>query len=366
MLFVDITVHRPAIAGMGFLLRAEFSAGAGVTALFGPSGAGKSTVLRAIAGLLRLAAGRITVGEETLFDSETGIDLSLRRRRVGYVFQDLALFPHMSALSNVTYGLRHLSRQEREARALAILDRFGLAGMANRRPTELSGGQQQRVALARALITDPRVLLLDEPLSALDAATKRELLEDLRGIARDLRIPILFVTHDRDEVLALAAHVIVLNEGCIVTKGEPLKVLQDVSVPTLARLSGVENSFVGEIISKQPESGTMTCRIDGCHLDVPYTVDEVGQTVRIAIRAGDIMVSTKELAEISARNRLSGRIQRLEARGYDLLISVECAGGTVFQALITREAERELNLRPGQEVWLVIKTHTCYIVAGDQ
>lgn len=366
MLSVNLIVERVNVTGSGFSLSTEFSVGAGVTALFGPSGAGKSTILRAIAGLLRPTAGRIAVDQTILFDSKIGIDMSLRERRVGYVFQDLALFPHLSAQSNVAYGLRKLSRRERQGRALEILKRFGLAAMATSTPSELSGGQQQRVALARALVIEPRILLFDEPLSALDAATKRELIEDLRGVTRDLQIPILYVTHDRDEVLALATHVLVLDQGRIVAQGEPLNILEDVSAPTLARLSGVENAFEGEIVAKHPERGTMTCRIGDCRLEIPYGAHEIGQSVPLAIRAGDILLATGEPTGISARNRLRGRVVQLTPRGYDLLVQVECGKVTSFSALITREAQQELNLQVGQEIWLVIKTHACYIVSGEQ
>jgi molybdate transport system ATP-binding protein len=365
MLSVNLTVERQNVTGLGFSLVIEFCVGAGVTALFGPSGAGKSTILQAIAGLLRPTAGRISLDQEVLFDSQTGIDLPLRERRVGYVFQDLALFPHLSALSNVAYGLQKLPRRERQVRALEILRRFELAAVITRRPSDLSGGQQQRVALARALVIEPRILLLDEPLSALDAATKRELIEDLRGVARDSQIPILYVTHAREEVLALAARVLVLDQGRIVAQGEPLNVLENVSAPTLARLSGVENSFEGEIVAKHPDRGTMTCRIADCQLEILYTAHEVGQIISVAIRAGDILLATQEPVGLSARNHLRGQVVQLTPRGYDLLVQVECGRGTVFSALITREAQRELNVRLGQEIWLVIKTHACYIVSSD-
>lgn len=364
MLFINLLIKRSSENSPVFTLSVEFQTGSGITALFGPSGAGKSTILQAIAGLLHPEKGCIVVSAETFFDSEKKIDLSLQKRRVGYVFQDLALFSHLSVEANVIYGLNRLNRHERRSKALEILERFGLESFIRRKPHELSGGQQQRVALARAVVIEPRILLLDEPLSALDAATKRDLIEDLKKITRDLQIPILYVTHNRDEVLALSSKVIVLDHGKIVAQGEPLSVLENLGAPTLARLSGAENLFEGVIIEKRPERGTMTFQTHQCQLEIPFAGYNVENKVRLAIRAGDILLSLAEPVGLSARNRLHGRVTQLTPQGYDLLVQTEC-NGMLFTALITREAQQELKLKLGQEVWLVFKTHACYIVESE-
>jgi molybdate transport system ATP-binding protein len=202
---------RPA---KGFELDVDFSVPPGVTVLFGPSGSGKSTTLGAIAGLTRPIAGTIALGDTPWFDAARGIDVAVHRRRVAYVFQSLALFPHMTAAQNVAYGMpRALGAEARRARALAVLERFHVAPLADRRPPTFSGGEAQRVALARAMATDPRVILLDEPFSALDRELRIELVAELRDTLRETGAPVLFVTHHRQEARALGDRVVVLAAG---------------------------------------------------------------------------------------------------------------------------------------------------------
>jgi ABC-type sulfate/molybdate transport systems ATPase subunit len=197
----------------GFALDVAFEVGGGVTALLGPSGAGKSLTLRAIAGLLRPDGGRVAVGGRVLFDAARGIDLPARERRVGYVFQQYGLFPHLSVAENVGYGLHARGRADRRARVGEVLELVGLAAFARRRPRELSGGQQQRVALARALAPGPAVLLLDEPLSALDVPLRRRLGDELRALHERTRTPTVLVTHDPDEAARVADAVVHVADG---------------------------------------------------------------------------------------------------------------------------------------------------------
>jgi molybdate transport system ATP-binding protein len=197
-----------------FALDVDFTAPPGVTVLFGPSGSGKSTTLAAIAGLARPAAGRIALGDTPWFDADARVDVAVHRRRVAYVFQSLALFPHLSAVHNVAYGMpRELDRQARTGKALSLLERFRVAHLAHRRPPTFSGGEAQRVALARALAIDPHVILLDEPFSALDRDLRLELIGELRDTLRDLGAPVVFVTHHRLEARALGERLVVLAKG---------------------------------------------------------------------------------------------------------------------------------------------------------
>jgi molybdate transport system ATP-binding protein len=204
----------------GFALDVAFDVPPGVTVLFGPSGSGKSTTLAAIAGLVRPTAGRVSLGDEVWFDSAAKIDVAVHRRHVAFVFQSLALFPHMTAAQNVAYGMdRALDGQERSARVAALLDRLRVAHLAERKPRTFSGGEAQRVALARALGTSPRVVLLDEPFSALDRELRAELIADLRESLHELRVPVLFVTHHRQEARALGERLVVLERGRVARVG---------------------------------------------------------------------------------------------------------------------------------------------------
>jgi molybdate transport system ATP-binding protein len=210
-LAVKVRLTRPS---QRFALDVDFEAPPGVTVLFGPSGSGKSTTLAAIAGLALPADGRIALGKTAWFDGATRVEVPVHARRVAYVFQSLALFPHMTGAENVAYGMRGpQSRDARTARAATLLERLQVPHLAGRRPTTFSGGEAQRVAIARALATDPRVVLLDEPFTALDSDLREELIAEMRGFLRDLGVPVVFVTHDRREARALGDRLVVLREG---------------------------------------------------------------------------------------------------------------------------------------------------------
>src|SRR5882762_5198507 len=214
-----------------------------ITIVFGASGAGKTTLLNCIAGISGPDSGRIVVSGTVFFDAEKRFTLPVAQRRVGYVFQDLALFPHLTAEQNISYGLAMLDRQNQKARTDAILSSFRIEHLRHRKPAQISGGERQRVALARALVTDPRVLLLDEPLAALDLPTKSLIVDDLRAWNQQHRVPILYVTHSRDEVFALGERVLVLDHGRIIAQGTPHEVMTAPHLETAAQLSGFENIF---------------------------------------------------------------------------------------------------------------------------
>ena len=212
----------------GFVLDVEFEVSAGVTILFGASGSGKSTTLKSIAGLVRPDAGRIAIGEHVLFDAASGIDAPVRERNVGYVFQNLALLPHLTALANIEFAIDNLSRRARRQRALELMRSFAVEHVAARRPRDISGGEAQRIALARALARNPQMLLLDEPLSALDEPTKLAIIADLKTLNRTLNLPVIYVTHSRQEAVTLGERVIICERGRVVAEGEPIELLGDV------------------------------------------------------------------------------------------------------------------------------------------
>ena len=346
-----------------FHLNVHFRALAGFTILFGASGAGKTTLLDCIAGLSNPDDGRIVVGGEDTYDSESKRNLPAWKRRIGYVLQDLALFPHMTAEQNVEYGLRQLDTAERRTRSRATLQAFRIDHLRDRRPAQISGGERQRVALARALVTEPRALLLDEPLAALDRPTKSQILADLRQWNQHYRVPILFVTHSREEVFALGQEVIVLDAGKIVAQGQPRDVLQAPRLETVAQLSGLENIFDATVVALNENRGTMTCRIGTGQLDLetPLVRAEAGSYLRVGIQAGDILLATESPRGLSARNVLPGTILRLEQRDGIVSAGVDC-GGTQFEVHLTLAAQDALSLTAGKNVWVVIKTHSCHLL----
>jgi molybdate transport system ATP-binding protein len=346
-----------------FILNVHFRALAGFTILFGASGAGKTTLLDCIAGLADPDDGRIAVGGEDLYDSEQKRNVAAWKRRIGYVHQDLALFPHLTAGENVAYGLRTLSAAERQTRSREILEAFRIDGLRDRRPAQISGGERQRVALARALVTEPRALLLDEPLAALDRPTKSSLVGDLRQWNQNHRVPILFVTHNGEEVFALGDEVIVLDAGRIVAQGRPHDVMRAPRLETVANLSGFENIFDATVLALHEDRGSMTCRLGSGPVDLvtPLVRAEVGSRLRVGVRAGDLMLATEQPHGLSARNVVPGKIQRLEQRDVTVSAMVDC-GGTEFEVHITLAARDALQLGPGKSVWVVVKTYSCHLM----
>jgi molybdate transport system ATP-binding protein len=350
-----------------FTLDVEFAVPSGFTILFGASGSGKTTLLDCVAGLT-VGRGRIIAGERILLDSDAKIDVPVPQRAIGYVMQELALFPHLTVEENIEYGLAHLPRQQRKERSLAMLCEFRIEHLRGRPPTQISGGERQRVALARSLVTDPCVLLLDEPLAALDAVTKAKIIGDLRRWNADHHIPILYVTHSREEVIALGERVIVLENGRILAQGVPHEVLTAPSQETVAQLAGFENVFEASIWLIHEDRGTLTCRVPAktpgsfVLLETPLIRAQTGTLLRVGIRAGDILLAVLEPSGLSARNVLPGRLLSLEKRDVIVFATVDC--GVEMQVQMTLAARDALKLKEGQEVWLVIKTHSCHLMRG--
>jgi molybdate transport system ATP-binding protein len=346
-----------------FNLNVHFRALAGFTILFGASGAGKTTLLDCIAGLTDPDDGRIAIGGEDLYDAEKKRNVAAWKRRIGYVHQDLALFPHLTAEENVAYGLRTLSAPEREKCSREMLNSFRIDHLRDRRPAQISGGERQRVALARALVTEPRALLLDEPLAALDHPTKSSLIADLRDWNQHHRVPILFVTHNGEEVFALGDEVIVLEAGRIVAQGRPHEVMRAPRLETVAHLSGFENIFDATVLALHEGRGTMACRLGDSQveLETPLVRAEVGSRLRVGVRAGDLLLATESPHGLSARNILPGTIRRLVQRDVVVSALVDC-GGTEFEVHITLAARDALELGPDKAVWVVVKTYSCHLL----
>jgi len=245
---VEITKRLPE-----FTLDVAWSAGDGVAVLFGPSGAGKTLTLQCLAGLIRPDAGRIAVDDRVLFDSAAGVDLPPQHRRVGYVFQGYALFPHLTVGQNMAFGLRDRPRAERQARAAEVMERLGLGGLEHRRPGELSGGQRQRVALGRALAIDPALLLLDEPLSALDAPLRRSLRDELRAILSGWGTAAVLVTHDFTEAYQLADRIVIYEGGQVIQSAPRAELLWQPASEAVARIMGLRNVLHGTVVKAMPD-----------------------------------------------------------------------------------------------------------------
>jgi molybdate transport system ATP-binding protein len=362
MLTARVKMERLRAGSPPFLLDISVKVPSGITILFGPSGAGKSTVLDCIAGLARPDAGRITVGDEALFDSQAAVNCPPQARRIAYVFQTLALFPHMSAEENVAYGLDGLPREQRAARVEEILNAFRVEKLRSRRPAEISGGERQRIALARSLVAQPRVLLLDEPLTGLDANLKAAIIDDLRVWNAARRIPILYVTHSREEVDALGERVIAMDHGRVLSEGTPMEVLEAPRRKRLAQTAGFENLLSGTVVDLREADGVMRVRLKEsvCEIEVPLGFAASGDRVHVAIRAGDILLATSQPQGLSARNVIEGHIVSLETRGTVVRARVNC--GVEFIVHLTPGAARTLELAVGIRVWLVLKTHSCHLV----
>jgi molybdate transport system ATP-binding protein len=352
-------------AGRNFALDVQFTTAHGITILFGPSGAGKTTLLDCIAGLTTPNSGKIAIADQILFDHSGGTNIPPQNRKTGYVFQDLALFPHLSVEKNIEYGLASLNQPDRRKKTEAILDSFRITNLRDRKPKEISGGERQRVALARALVTDPCILLLDEPLAALDASTKSKIIDDLRAWNAAHNIPILYVTHNREEVFALGDRVLVLENGRIIADGTPHGVMAAPRRESLAQLIGFENIFHAKVAATNEARGTMTCRLtdSNVELETPLVRAETGSTLLVGIRAGDILLATVQPQGLSARNILPGQVLSLKQR--DVIVAAQVNCGVEMEVHLTLAARDSLQLQPGREVWLIVKTHSCHLMAAS-
>lgn len=329
-----------------------------VTVLFGPSGCGKTTVLRCLAGLEQPEEGAIQFGAEAWFNAPQRICLSPQQRGAGFVFQDYALFPHLTVGGNIGYGLRGLSSVERKRRIGEMLERFTLGEVATQRPPQLSGGQQQRVALARALMCRPRLLLLDEPLSALDSALREQVRGELRQLLTACEIPVLLVTHDRTEALALGDDLVVMSAGVVRQSGPVLEVFNRPADPEVARIVGVETLHPGAVLSVQ--DGLATLAVGNARIVAVAPPGDV-RDLLVCIRGEDVILQRDSGVASSVRNRLTARVVAVQSGSP--LMRVELDAGFPLFALVTRPACEELELSAGQMVTALIKAPAIHLIA---
>jgi molybdate transport system ATP-binding protein len=341
----------------GFELRAQLDAPTpGIIALFGRSGCGKTTLINIISGLLAPDEGRVALDGVVLTDTRERIAIPVERRRIGYVFQDSRLFPHLGVLANLRYGLRRAPKGSSSIRFDEVLALLGLEPLLARRPYQLSGGERQRVALGRALLSQPRLLLLDEPLAALDAARREEVLPYLERLRDRLSIPMVYVSHQLEEVLRLATHVALMAAGEIVASGA----LSDISLrPELQAIVGSEAVGAildGTVVRVDAERGVTDVQVARGVLHVSLPEASVGARIRLQLLARDIILATEAPRGLTVRNAIQGIIADIsDDLGNAVLVKVDIGSGVAVLSRVTRHAAEDLGLRRGMRVWTLVK-----------
>jgi molybdate transport system ATP-binding protein len=350
----------------GFTLQAELEAPTpGIVALFGRSGCGKTTLINIIAGLLDADEARIQLDDLVLCDTRAGTSVPVELRRIGYVFQDGRLFPHLNVLANLRYGLKRSLRRARQpvawgrqAHPIAfdeVIALLGLATLLDRRPHQLSGGERQRVGLGRALLSQPQLLLLDEPLASLDVARREEVLPYLEALRDRLSMPMVYVSHQFDEVLQLATHMVLMEAGRVVAQGS----LSEVSLrPELRAIIGPDSvgSVLDGIVTKTDPARSMAdLKLGNGNLQVSLRDVTVGSHARVQLLARDIILAIEKPSGLSVRNMLQGVVAEVSPDDDDaVLVKVDIGGATVL-ARITRDAATALSLHKGSSVWVLVK-----------
>lgn len=333
-----------------FLLDVEFSSSTkGITVLAGPSGSGKTSIINMIAGLLEPDEGTISIDDTVLFDSKTKSDLPIQNRKCGYVFQDGRLFPHMNVQKNLFYG----ADKEGEIKSEEVIQLLGIEHLLKRMPARLSGGEKQRVAIGRALLMNPRILLMDEPLAALDSDRKEELLPYISGLPEKFNLPVFYVTHSRKEILTLSDQLIRLKEGKLESAGNPSGSFNGFGIYETGneQVSVVE----GQVKSYQKEYGVITLGFQGGSLFVLGAYQETGKRVRAAIKASDVSLSLKKPDDISTKNIFEGTITEITpSTNYSVLVHLDI--GMPLTARVSAASSARLKLESGLAIYAMVKS----------
>jgi molybdate transport system ATP-binding protein len=349
---LDLDIH---LSRGSFSLEASLRLHEPITGVFGPSGSGKSTLLHVIAGLINPQVGKIKLGETLLYDTEKKINLPPHKRRIGYVFQDGQLFPHLSVKNNLLYGYCLVPRNQRRFKLDQIVNLLEIQSLLSRYPRNLSGGEKQRVALGRALLTSPRLLLLDEPLASLDEGLKGQILPFLKRIAMETHIPMIYVSHAIGEILQLTDQMVVIKSGRILGQGSFLKVMKDEKILDLAKLSGLENVMTVEVVGHARELGLTVAKLNHQILNLPFSSIPEGEKTFVSVRPEDIALAIQPVTGTSIQNQLEGEILGMTSVGNRILVEIDI--GVVLLAELTIKAFHDLNLKEGMPVYCLIKTH---------
>jgi molybdate transport system ATP-binding protein len=353
-------IHRVHSA---LLLDVSLRLGREIGVVFGSSGAGKTTLLRLIAGLSTPQEGHVRLEGATLSNVARRINQPLRRRRIGMIFQDDCLFPHLDIAANIRFGLKHWGRAQADARLVEVAALCGVDRLLDRLPSTLSGGERQRVGLARALAPRPRLLLCDEPVSALDLPNRHALLERLRAAGKSESIPMLYVTHSPAEAIALGSQLFLLEKGRIAAQGPPLDVLGNAWRASVGSIGWEEihNVFTASIAGHAPERGATHLSLDdGPGLIVPFVDRPCGTRLTVEIRAQDILLARESIEGLSARNQIRGTVQRVVHHGTQAEVVVGTGGLTWIISLVAPAVD-QLALAPGSPVFLIVKARSCQV-----
>ena len=339
-----------------FTVDARFECGGGITALFGKSGAGKTSIVQMMAGLIRPQNGRIEIDGDTMFDGGRGIDLAPDKRRVGYVFQDARLFPHMNVRRNLEYGRRRRGGSAASAPGFDdVIGVLGIGHLLDRRTHLLSGGERQRIAIGRALLSAPRLLLMDEPLASLDAERKAEIVPFIGAIQQQFRLPVVYVSHSADEVLQLADTMVLVADGGVAAVGPVEEVMNR---PDLVRITGTGDAgtvIPARVTDTDSEFGIATLSFAGGEFRVPAPGLETGKHLRLRVRARDVSLALKWPEDVSVMNIFEGTVTSVsnsDRPQTDVGIDV---GGAIIWSQITRRSLSELSIAPGKQVYAMVK-----------
>ncbi len=332
----------------------------GVTAVFGPSGSGKTTLLNCLAGFTVPDDGEIRTSEAIFYSGTSHINLAPEKRRVGYVLQESGLFPHLSVEKNIEYGFNLTPKNLRKYTPHQLIEMMDIAHLTHRDTKALSGGERQRVALSRSLASAPQLLLLDEPLASIDAPSRGFIIQKLKMISDEMRIPVLYVSHSLSEVIAIADHVLVLSEGSVAAEGSPNILLGHPDVKKLSDFHSFENFLEGIVVSKDSENYMTTVSVGDANLLVSHTDSSIGSEIILSIRASDVILSGEIPLPLSARNVVKAIVS--EVHFSENAVLVECDFGEKMWVEITRQAQQQLGVSKTSSIYLIVKASSVMVL----